>query len=351
MSETLVLGVIILISAGLLSWMQIRLGPKDNPDGERKNQAYAVPTSGGLAIAIASMLVPAIVIFISAISVHDQSLGSAIDKPFEFWRETGFLSHIMLMCFVLLLGAVDDARTVPTRLKFALLAAAALLAASFGINADKLFLPLADSTLTLAAWIAIIGTALWIFVMMNATNFMDGSNGIAMGTLAIMLGAVALHDLQEGIVLCLAIAAAILGFLVWNLQGKLYAGDAGALFGGAAFACLSLYTVRDGNIWFPATLALPFLVDVFMTLIWRARRGHNLLSPHRHHAYQQFIKAGWGHLQTAALWWLFALICASVALWASADSKAMSAFVFIALLTIGCALWLVQRRRAPSVET
>jgi len=312
-------------------------GPVDAPDGERKMQAAPVPTSGGQAIAAAIVMV-----------------------SITLWLRgfIGFSGTLPLLCGLLLLvmgiGAIDDARTISTRIKFILLGIIALAATAFGAHVEHIFLPYADSIFYISALLTIPGCALWIFVMMNATNFMDGSNGLAMGTLLIMSVAVAFgldktqfleSDLRY---LAWIMASSILGFLFWNLQGKLYAGDAGSLFGGGAFAILGLYAAKDGNIWFPATLALPFLVDVFITLLWRARRGHNLLTPHRHHAYQLFIRSGWSHIKTAILWWTLAAICALAALWAAGDSKAMSTWVFFGLLATGCILWGLQRRQYGS---
>lgn len=346
----------------------IMIAPKDAPDGGRKQQGAPVPTSGGLGIAAATML--SWLLFLSFATGY----GYSVDTGFEqlgyhqstLFSKDGNNHLIALSLFALGLGALDDAKTLPTKLKFSVLGLAALLTAGCGTYVDGIFLPVADAYFPLALWLGIGGTAIWIFIMMNATNFMDGSNGLAMGTVAIMIGGLGLHlfgptelsafgtaqHLQEAFNKILAAfgaitVAAFLGFLFWNLQGKLYAGDAGSLFGGAIFACLGIYAADGGNIWMPATLALPFLVDVFMTLFWRAVRGENLLLAHRDHAYQGLIKSGWSHIKTALLWWSFGLICAGAALWAAADSLAMSAYVFFGLLGLGCALWLIHRRRAP----
>ena len=340
----------------------IKVAPKDAPDDDRKVQSVAVPTSGGLAIA-AAIFLPWMIYLIThpTIWVDSAIEGFGYGAAQIFAENNG--NYLVLLGFIALtIGAIDDRFMLPARLKLAILAGAALLVSFLGEYVGGIFLPHVHSYVIIASWIGIGGTALWLFVVMNATNFMDGSNGLAMGTLAIMLLGVStklginvnpvatteifaeISSLPFFAVFGTLTTAAILGFLFWNLQGKLYAGDAGSLFGGAVLASLGIYAAQDGNIWFPATLALPFLVDVFMTLIWRARAGHNLLTPHRHHAYQLFIRAGWGHIRTALLWWALAAICAVAGLWAASESKSMSAWVFFGLLGAGCALWLWQRR-------
>ena len=337
------------------------VGPEDTPDSERKTQSAAVPTSGGLAIA-AAMILPLVLHFIfgEGYKVSGPTGAPYISNGDLFLQKGG--GYFVILAFTALgLGVLDDRFTLPAKPKLFALAGLTVFAASFGANIEGIFFPIADSYMLIAPWIGIGGAALWLFVLMNAANFMDGSNGLAMGTLAIMIASISfylfeLHAFHHApynedwvfahllnIIGGITVFA-ILGFLFWNLQGKLYAGDAGSLFGGAVFASLGIYAAQDGNIWFPATLALPFLVDVFMTLLWRARAGHNLLTPHRHHAYQLFIRSGWGHIKTALLWWVMATICAVSALWAASDSKAMSAWVFLALLGAGCILWFWQRR-------
>jgi len=338
----------------LLCRMLMVFSPKDEPDNDRKTQRTAIPTSGGLAFSL--------VIFIwgTLTYSYDSILNSGCTDLEAFaclsisqrYAALNIWPHILLYFGALFLGAADDRFTLQAKLKFAIIAGLVIFASSFGANIDGIFFPVADAYFPIPVWLGIGGVALWIFVIMNATNFMDGSNGLAMGTLLIMLSGISIyffgHDrLHELSVFSLITAFAILGFLFWNLQGKLYAGDAGSLFGGAVFASLGIYAAQDGNIWFPATLALPFLVDVFMTLLWRARQGHNLLTPHRHHAYQLLIKSGWSHIKTALLWWGLATLCAAGALWAASHSKSMSAWVFLIFLASGCVLWLIQRARCP----
>ncbi|MEM7663553.1 MAG: hypothetical protein AAF292_15020 [Pseudomonadota bacterium] len=336
----------------------IAVAPKDAPDGDRKTQSMAVPTSGGLAIAAAAALIYIAELIIIPAVTSAESLPEVANVHLRFLVTSGELPHILLAIFVLIIGAIDDARTLATRHKLLVLVGACILVALTGLTADKIFLPFADSTVPFPIVVSIIGSAFWLFLMMNTTNFMDGSNGLALGCVAIMLTFMSLSffggasaDLAPETVtvwnglsfVILLIVGAICGFLVWNMQGLLYAGDAGALFAGTVFASFALLSGQDGNIWFVATLGLPLLVDAVATLIWRAVHGKRLTEPHRDHAYQLLIKDGWSHTQTALLWWLLTAICGL----ASITALPMSATAnFVAFVSMACSLtllWLMQR--------
>lgn len=341
--------------SSLLCALVVWAGPKDAPDGKRKMQVRAVPTSGGAAILTAFTIVFCAGLFCSGLET------SFVLSRILAW---GWGPHLALIGGAALIGLVDDLTGLGPRLKMAFLIALSLFAAAFGFNA----VPFGGDALPGAhhafVFMGVAGSALWLFVIMNAVNFMDGCNGLIGGVLSVVflaLGAlILLMSFWGGGVApvlfptTLGLVAAVAGFLVWNVFGRLYLGDSGALGLGAAFGSLSLflghYVREEGGpvsgdyVWLAATLALPLLVDVFMTLIWRAQRGANILHAHREHAYQLFMRAGWPHLAVAGLWSVFAGICGVFGLAAMVMDPLPVAGVFLALLLIGIGLWLVQRR-------
>ncbi|MEO1476606.1 MAG: hypothetical protein AAFS13_09510 [Pseudomonadota bacterium] len=349
-------------AAFVLSMLFCRLliifAPKDAPDGGRKTQSMAVPTSGGLAIAAAAALIYIAELIVIPAFTSSDSLPELANLHVRFLITSGELPHILLALFVLIIGAIDDARPLPTNQKLLALSAACILVALTGLTADKLFVPFADSTVPFPIVVSIIGSAFWLFLMMNATNFMDGSNGLALGCVAIMMAVMSLSFVggaSAGLApetvtvwnglsfVILLIVGAICGFLVWNMQGLLYAGDAGALFAGTVFASFALLAGQNGNIWFVATLGLPLLVDTVATLVWRAVNGRNLVEPHRDHAYQLLRQDGWSHLQTALLWWLLTAICGLVAISALPLGPTMNFMGFVGMTCSLTLLWLMQR--------
>jgi UDP-GlcNAc:undecaprenyl-phosphate GlcNAc-1-phosphate transferase len=81
-------------------------------------------------------------------------------------------------------------------------------------------------------------------------------------------------------------------------------------------------------------------VDVVLTVLWRAKKGESVMTAHRDHAYQLFLRSGWKHIPVAVLWWVFSWACALAAMNVP-DGLAMVAF--FGLTIAGSGLWFLQR--------
>lgn len=137
--------------------------------------------------------------------------------------------------------------------------------------------------------------ALYLVWMLNLYNFMDGIDGIA-GVEALIVGAggtavywLAGVPLASDVVLPALLAAAALGFLVWNFPpAKIFMGDAGSGFLGLMLGALSLQAAvaRPVLLWCWLVLLGVFIVDATVTLIRRLLRGERVYEAHRSHAYQ-----------------------------------------------------------------
>lgn len=324
------------LAAALVSFIAChgvrRLGIVDAPDGERKFQAAPVPRLGGLGIAIGFTLA---------------ALATSFFAP--LWPEgSGLCAALLIAGAFTLIGLADDVTNLFARPKLTLLLAACIGAPLLGLSPSALDTPFGPVS---ATWLLFTGTALWLLVFSNAANFMDGSNGLSMGSLAIMfagLGASVASTGDSGFPPILIVTTgAIFGFLIHNMSGKLYAGDVGALGVGGLFGVFAL--VADLPVWTIATLALPFLADTLLTLILRVRRGESLLRAHRDHAYQALMKAGWGHWEVAILWWGLAAACAAAASVGAAGGGALPFIVFWCLALLLSAGWVAIQRQAGHV--
>lgn len=329
----ILLGFVLAVGPSIvLCRIVMSLGVVDGPTEARKTQPDPVPTAGGLAVALSVAL---------AISVDDELIAGEFN-PLLLIVGGGAVA-------ALLVGAVDDVIGLRPVLKLLAVTAISAIVAWLGLRPDVLAAwPGLD--LPIPLWLAIVGAALWLVVVMNAVNFMDGANGLAMGMAAIaaagycVIGAIV--GKWDVAVAAGALTGGLCGFLVWNVSGRLFAGDAGALSVGAVLAGLGLEIVRarPDLLLVPPILLLPFLSDVLLTLAWRARHGKKLFEAHRDHAYQIAIKAGLKHWQVSSVHAVWALNAAIVAILATLLARQLPVILFVLLVLVSTWLHLKIRR-------
>lgn len=254
----------------------------DHPN-ERSSHRSATPRGGGLAIAVVVALVATIA------GLREERLAP--------------LSFIVSPPLVALaaLGWWDDHGHVAAPLRFLLHVAAGVwvcwwlaLPEAVALGPWEIMVPALVSTPVAVVFVA------W---QINATNFMDGIDGIAAGhSIAASLGHLALFCAAAGEipplldhplpVLASVTAGSCLGFLVWNwAPAKIFLGDVGSTVLGLVVAAQVLLLVEFGV---PVTFALlpsaPFLIDATLTLGKRLCRKERLHHPHRSHLYQRLVQ-------------------------------------------------------------
>jgi UDP-GlcNAc:undecaprenyl-phosphate GlcNAc-1-phosphate transferase len=151
----------------ILCRIVMSLGIVDGPTEARKTQPAPVPTAGGIAVALSVAL---------AISVDDELISGEFN-PMLFIVGGGALG-------ALIIGVLDDVLGLRASLKLLGLIVVGVAVAWLGPR-PEVFAPWPGLELPLPVWVAIAGSALWMVVVMNAVNFMDGANGLSMGMAAI----------------------------------------------------------------------------------------------------------------------------------------------------------------------
>ncbi|MBN2816774.1 MAG: glycosyltransferase family 4 protein [Campylobacterales bacterium] len=134
-----------------------------------------------------------------------------------------------------------------------------------------------------------------IIWFINLYNFLDGIDGYA-GSEAIFiaLGAYTLFGGEHFLVL----AAAVLGFLLWNWhKAKIFMGDVGSTLLGYNVAIFTIYYANEhsSNFWIFILLFSLFWFDATLTLLRRYKNGEKLSQAHKKHTYQRLVQSGWRH--------------------------------------------------------
>lgn len=256
-----------------------------------------------------------------------------------------------------LFGAADDLLDMGASIKLLAQVAAALAIALFVAHVTDL--PLAPGvSAQLGPALGVAGSALFLLVLVNAVNFMDGSDGLASGWAAVSgagLAAAALMAREPEIAAAAAsLVAANLGFMPWNLRRRVFQGDVGAFFSATVIGGLGLMLAARGvaTPYLAVFAGLPLIVDVLLTLIVRARRRARLGEAHKEHLYQLWLQTtGRAHLQLACRVW--ALTALTTAIGLALEWRA-PAWAFAGLMGSTGALslgWLLARRRLLSTAS
>ncbi|MBV9152819.1 MAG: hypothetical protein JO204_13685, partial [Alphaproteobacteria bacterium] len=141
----------------------------------------------------------------------------------------------------------------------------------------------------------------WLWFV-NLFNFMDGIDGLAgveaaaIGVGLLLFAAVG-SEMDPGLAAApAAIAAAALGFLVWNwAPARIFLGDVGSVPLGYLLGFLLLDQAARGHWEIALILPLYFLADATITLLRRLLRGERVWEAHRSHFYQRAVQRGFGH--------------------------------------------------------
>ncbi len=320
---SLVLGALVsfLLTNVVMKWRVL-----DHPN-MRSSHKVSTPNAGGLGV-IAGVLV-VVIIAASRDGFGEQSAQA--------------VALVGLGLLTGLLGLYDDLRDMNARIKFLVLAILALGAAIFVYPVSDFALD--QGAITLPFIIAFAGTALWVFVLSNAVNFMDGSDGLIAGSGIIAAAVLAILSLDAGngvaALMALALIAALIGFLPLNTpSAKVFLGDTGALFIGFWLAGIALFYIHDGPsgaVYAVVLIFMPWLSDTLLTMAWRAYKRMDLLHAHKDHMYQLALRRGATHGTMAVILAVQTFICGTLA-WvfrASATSELLALAAMASLAIIG----------------
>lgn len=243
--------------------------------------------------------------------------GSSMIAP-----ETWFAGALGIMV-MFWMGLADDLWNLPPRPKFlAQIVAAAFVVAGGGYFTGLVFPEFINFPLW---WIGIPLTIFWLVGATNATNLLDGSDGLAGGISLITFGGCAVVAASRGdvgIALVAAVwAAACLGYLPhnWN-PARIFMGDCGSQLLGFAQGCLVLLVFRtpEGSLdLLPAALffALP-AIDTTQVMLRRRRAGVSVTKADQRHLHHHLRNdLGFNAKMICAALWGFHLLAVGTAMW------------------------------------
>jgi UDP-GlcNAc:undecaprenyl-phosphate GlcNAc-1-phosphate transferase len=293
-------GVLVLVLTPLVGRLAPLIGGLDDKADRPRVHRGAIPRIGGLAI-VAGILLP------TAVLVD-------LDGP--------YLGIFLGTLLVAALGLFDDVRGVaPSRKLLGVTLIALIPVAGYDMTFDHVTLPgVGDHDLGFAAYPL---TIVWVVLLANLVNLIDGMDSLAAGIVAIAAAAFAILSASFGRMDAAVVSAIVCGstlaFLFHNYHpAKIFMGDSGALALGFLLATLSV----DGVLKTAAaiTLVAPLLVlavpilDTSFVVLKRLKYRRPPWRADQNHFYHRFMRIGFSQRRTAAYLHLWALMMAGYAL-------------------------------------
>ncbi|MDO4290137.1 MAG: phospho-N-acetylmuramoyl-pentapeptide-transferase [Eggerthellaceae bacterium] len=163
-------------------------------------------------------------------------------------------------------------------------------------------------------WLYLAFDLILLVGMCNAVNLTDGLDGLAAGTVMIVMivmAAIAYRsNLLEPAIFAAALAGACVGFLWFNsFPADIFMGDTGSLALGMALGCLSVVTKTEfvviiiGGLFVAEALSVMIQVAYFK----RTHKRIFLMAPLHHH----FEKKGWSETKVVVRFWIVSGVLAA----------------------------------------
>lgn len=227
---------------------------------------------------------------------------AAVFLPLAIWQWDAFEERAFAVFLggasVFLIGAYDDIRGARVWQKLTVEASAAVFVYLAGVRIQTLGNPFGGGLYELG-WLGLPATVLWIIVITNAVNLIDGLDGLAALTgllIALTLFFTGWAEPHHGLMLS-ALAGGLLGFLIYNYPpASIFMGDSGSLFTGFVLSSLSIMCY--GKTAAALTVMAPLLafgmplMDMLYAVLRRMYRGMPLGGADREHIHHKLLDMG-----------------------------------------------------------
>ena len=324
-----------------------KIGVIDRPKDGRRMHRKPIPRFGGMAIFLGSM---------TALTIP-----AGMNQLIKVAMLGGLLMYG--------LGVLDDIKDLKPLVKFGGQFLVATIVYILGIRITFLsnFFGAAvtdeHANVILSGGLAFLITVFWIVGITNAVNLMDGLDGLAAGSVAIMCMSLAyiayIHGTRLGsmpvCIALVAVAGGCIGFLPFNFSpAKTFMGDGGALYLGYMIAVLSVISPLKqatvvGALVPMLTLAVPIFDTVF-AMLRRVLNHESIMSADRGHLHHHLMAAGFGQRRSVLIMYGIVGIMGIVAVLISRELyKDAFALFLIALLYLS--IIIVPKRPKKNLRT
>lgn len=309
----------------------------DKPE-DRKIHTKPIPRLGGVGVIIAFILAVsyALIFQPSLLQFSNQNI-FGIDVNLA-----GVLIGIIILAVI---GILDDISGVSPSIKLTAHFLAGIVVVIFGIKIWWIHNPLGGLDIVLGNWTYVL-VPLWIVLIINVVNWLDGLDGLATGIgliASIILYFLSITDYVNQpatALLAIILAGALAGFLPYNFNpASIFLGDVGSMFIGFM---IGIFAIISGAKLATAALimGLPIL-DAIFVITRRIMKGVPIWQADRLHLHHRLFDSGFSQRQVVLFMYLVSTIFGFVALKNSNTETKIQAMVYILVLGAAIAFYLL----------
>ena len=257
---------------------------------------------------------------------------------------------VMLAAAVMLgVGTRDDIKEVSAPARVLTTVFAGMILVWFGVTMFYFRVPFLGVIQVSSDWVAIV-TVVWLLVMVQAINLIDGLDGLAAGIVAIgstaffiysqhLSGLGLLSEPNIGPLIAVITVGVCVGFLPYNFNGaSIFMGDGGAyllgllmavstsVVGGRADPTTQAFSGQ--TYFFLAPLAIPLIIlgvpifDVAFAIVRRLINRQGFAIADRGHLHHRLINLGHGPRRAVAILWLWTALLSAFVLYPAFNKSA-----------------------------
>lgn len=319
---------------------------------ERTVHQKPMPDVGGIALFIG---------FVGAFAIS--RLMDGFDPLFARNSEPRGVLFAAAVMFVV--GFIDDIRDISAPAKVAGTVAVGAVLVFYGVTMYYFRLPFLDVWILSDDWIPLV-TVLWVLVMSQSINLIDGLDGLAAGIVAIGSGAFFVYSqtLSErelliapniGPLIAIITVGICVGFLPHNFNpARIFMGDSGALLLGLLLAVStsvvggradpSSQLIAGQAYFFLAPLFIPLfilgvpIIDTLFAVLRRARSGKGLATADKGHLHHRLMEMGHGQRRSVLILWCWTALLSTFVLYPVITDSGFS-YIPIGAAMLGLSLY------------
>ncbi len=307
------------------------IGAMDLP-GDRKIHLSPVPRLGGVVIFMAFYIPVLLILLYPTLPVFP-----LLEQKYAY------MGLFIASLLVFLSGVADDVRRIHPWLKILIQFVGALILYYAGFRIELVTNPFGESIVL--GWLAFPATILWVVLLTNAFNLIDGLDGLAAGVGFIISAALLVLCLQQHKpivpLFTLTLMGGLLAFLLYNFNpASIFMGDSGSLFLGFVLAALSIASSQKGSTAFALlavliVMGLPIL-DTSLSVLRRLIEGRSFFLGDAMHIHHKLLERGFSQRKAVLLLYgiclFLGMIAATLAFLRDEATQIVLALTFVAML-------------------